>query len=62
VKKSKTKGDRKIAKGKQTRKFVPQAHNDLSYVEGHEDEFIGHLQKLTGWSREEIERIVRFTR
>ena len=54
-----SKGDPKIGKGKQTRKVVLQAYNDLNFVEGHEDEFICHLQKLTGWTREEIEKIVR---
>jgi hypothetical protein len=52
-------GGRKIVKGRQARKFTPPVVNDLSFVEGHEDEFIGHLQKLTGWSRDEIEKIVR---
>lgn len=59
MKKFENQGGRKIAKGRQTRQLVPQAVNDLNFIEGHEDEFIGHIQKLTGWSREEIEKIVR---
>ncbi len=59
MKKFEKQGGRKIVKGRQTRQLAPPVVNDLNLIEGHEDEFIGHIQKLTGWSREEIEKIVR---
>jgi uncharacterized protein YjbJ (UPF0337 family) len=52
----KLKGDWNITKGKLKQKYAKLTDNDLTYVEGKEDELIGRLQKATGERREELER------
>lgn len=44
-----------IAKAKLKQKYGQLTDNDLTYVEGREEELIGRLAKLTGNSPEEIE-------
>ncbi len=53
------KGDWNIAKGKLKQKFAQLTDNDLRYTEGQEVELVGRLQKLTGQTREEMERVIR---
>jgi uncharacterized protein YjbJ (UPF0337 family) len=50
------KGNWHIAKGKLKAKYAILTDNDLTYVEGREEELIGRIQKLTGAKRDEIER------
>jgi uncharacterized protein YjbJ (UPF0337 family) len=53
------KGNWNIAKGKLKQKFAQLTDNDLSYVEGKEDELIGRIQKRTGKEKQEVEQAVR---
>lgn len=53
------KGNWNIAKGKLKQKYAQLTDQDLTYVEGREEELIGRLQKRTGAQREEIERYFR---
>jgi uncharacterized protein YjbJ (UPF0337 family) len=41
-------------KGKFKQKYADVTDDDLTYVEGKEDELIGRLQEKTGKSREEV--------
>jgi uncharacterized protein YjbJ (UPF0337 family) len=52
------KGNWHIAKGKLKQKYANLTDNDLRYVEGKEEELIGRIQKLTGASRDQIERLL----
>ena len=52
------KGDWNITKGKLKQKYAKLTDNDLTYIEGKEDELIGRLQKATGERREELERFL----
>jgi uncharacterized protein YjbJ (UPF0337 family) len=54
-----TKGNWNIAKGKLKQKWAKLTDNDLTYVEGKEDELIGRIQKRTGERREAVEKAVR---
>lgn len=53
------KGDWKIAKGKLKQKWAKLTDDDLTYVEGQQDELIGRIQKRTGEERTIIEKAVR---
>ena len=53
------KGDWKIAKGKLKQKWAKLTDDDLTYVEGKQDELIGRIQKRTGEQRELVEKAVR---
>ena len=53
------KGDWKIAKGKLKQKWAKLTDDDLTYVEGKQDELIGRIQKRTGEQRTEVEKAVR---
>jgi len=50
------KGNWNIAKGKIKQKWAQLTDDDLTYVEGKEEELIGRIQKRTGQSREMVER------
>ena len=52
------KGNWNIIKGKLKPKFANLTDDDLRYVEGKEDELIGRIQKCTGRTREEVERVL----
>ena len=52
------KGNWNIAKGKLKQKWASLTDNDLTYVEGAEDELIGRIQKRTGENRDAIEKAV----
>jgi uncharacterized protein YjbJ (UPF0337 family) len=53
------KGNWNIAKGKLKQRFAKLTDNDLRYMEGQEDELVGRIQKATGETREEVERVIR---
>jgi len=53
------KGNWNVVKGKLKQKYANLTDNDLAYVEGQEDELIGRIQKRTGETREQIERVLR---
>ncbi len=53
------KGNWKIAKGTLKQKWAALTDDDLTYVEGKQDELIGRIQKRTGEQREVVERAVR---
>ncbi len=48
------KGNWNVVKGKLKQKYASLTENDLTYVEGKEDELLGRLQKKTGKVREEL--------
>ena len=50
------KGDWNIAKGKIKQRWAKLTDDDLTFVEGQEDELIGRIQKRTGETREAVER------
>ncbi len=52
------KGDWNIAKGKLKQKWANLTDNDLTYVEGKEEELLGRIQKRTGQTREQIEKAI----
>lgn len=51
------KGNWNITKGKLKQRYAGLTDDDLTYVEGKEDELLGRIQKRTGETRENIERI-----
>jgi len=53
------KGDWNVMKGKLKQKWANLTDNDLTYVEGKEDELVGRIQKRTGETREIVEKTVR---
>jgi uncharacterized protein YjbJ (UPF0337 family) len=53
------KGDWNIVKGKLKQKYASLTDNDLQYSRGQEDELLGRIQKRTGQTKEEVERIIR---
>ncbi|HTI71633.1 MAG TPA: CsbD family protein [Candidatus Limnocylindria bacterium] len=53
------KGDWNIIKGKLKQKWGTLTDNDLSYVEGKEDELYGRIQKRTGENIDTIKKAVR---
>lgn len=48
------KGSWNAMKGKLKQKYATLTNDDLTYVEGKEEELYGRLQKLLGKTREEI--------
>lgn len=52
------KGNWNVTKGKLKQKYAKLTDDDLKYVEGREDEFVGRVQKATGARIDEIERIL----
>jgi uncharacterized protein YjbJ (UPF0337 family) len=53
------KGNWNVIKGKLKQKYGDLTDDDLTYVEGKEDEFLGRIQKKLGKSREEIMREIK---
>ena len=53
------KGDWNITKGKLKQKWAKLTDNDLEYVEGKQEELIGRIQKLTGETREAVEKAIK---
>jgi uncharacterized protein YjbJ (UPF0337 family) len=52
------KGSWNEVKGKLKQKYAQLTDDDLTYVEGKDDELIGKLQKKLGKSAEEIRRMI----
>jgi uncharacterized protein YjbJ (UPF0337 family) len=52
-------GNWNIIKGKLKAEYANLTDNDLAYVEGKELELLGRLQKLTGRTQRDIEKIIR---
>jgi len=52
--KQKMSGNWHMIKGKLKEKYGQLTDDDLSYVEGKEEEILGKIQKRTGQAREEI--------
>ncbi len=48
------KGNWNTAKGKLKQKYANLTDDDLTYVEGKEDELLGRLQQKTGRTKEEL--------
>ncbi len=52
----KLKGNWNELKGKLKQQYAELTDDDLTYVEGKEDELLGKLQKKTGRARDELKR------
>lgn len=52
------KGNWNIIKGKLKQKWSDLTDDDLTYVEGKEEELVGRIQKKTGQSREAVEQAI----
>lgn len=50
------KGNWNVLKGKVKQKYADLTDDDLTYVEGKEEELLGRLQKRTGKAREDLVR------
>ncbi len=53
------KGDWNIVKGKLKQKWAKLTDNDLQYTEGQDEELFGRVQKVTGESREAVEKALK---
>jgi uncharacterized protein YjbJ (UPF0337 family) len=53
------KGDWNITKGKLKQKWAKLTDNDLQYVEGKQEELVGRIQKVTGETREAVEKAIK---
>lgn len=53
------KGDWNITKGKLKQKWAKLTDNDLTYIEGKQDELVGRIQKATGETREAVEKAIK---
>jgi uncharacterized protein YjbJ (UPF0337 family) len=53
------KGDWNVAKGKLKQKWASLTDDDLTFVEGKEDELLGRIQKRTGQTKEAIEKAMK---
>jgi uncharacterized protein YjbJ (UPF0337 family) len=53
------KGDWNITKGKLKQRWAKLTDSDLQYVEGKQEELIGRIQKLTGETREAVEKAIK---
>lgn len=56
---TKLKGNWNVAKGKLKQKYGSLTDQDLTYLEGREDEMLGRIQQKTGASRDELDRYLR---
>ncbi|GAB2663368.1 CsbD family protein [Flavihumibacter cheonanensis] len=52
--KEKIAGNWNIIKGKIKQQYGDMTDNDLTYVEGKEDELLGRIQKASGKTKEEV--------
>jgi uncharacterized protein YjbJ (UPF0337 family) len=50
------KGNWNVVKGKLKQKWGNLTDNDLTYVEGREEELIGRIQKRTGAAKDVVEK------
>jgi uncharacterized protein YjbJ (UPF0337 family) len=56
MEKMQLKGSWNEMKGKLKQKYAELTDDDLTYIEGKDDEFLGRLQQRLGKSKEEIKR------
>lgn len=54
----KLKGNWNLVKGKLKQEYGELADDDLTLVEGKEDEIIGRIQKKTGKTKEEVKKFI----
>ncbi|UII32080.1 CsbD family protein [Fulvivirga ulvae] len=52
----KVKGNWNVIKGKMKQKYGELTDDDLTYVEGKEEELLGRLQKKTGKTKDALKR------
>jgi uncharacterized protein YjbJ (UPF0337 family) len=52
------KGNWHQIKGKLKQKYAQLTDNDVVYVEGKEEELLGHLQRKLGVTRDELKRFI----
>ena len=55
---NKIKGNWNIIKGKLKQEYADLTDEDLTYVEGKEDELLGRIQRRTGKTQEELDRFI----
>lgn len=53
------KGDWNITKGKLKQKWAKLTDDDLQYAEGKQEELFGRIQKVTGATREAIQKAIK---
>ncbi len=54
----KLKGNWNLVKGKLKQEYGELTDDDLTLVEGQEDELIGRIQKKTGKTKEEVKKFI----
>jgi len=52
------KGNWNVLKGQLKQRFAQLTDNDLRYEEGKEEELLGRIQRRTGKTRDEVERVI----
>jgi uncharacterized protein YjbJ (UPF0337 family) len=52
------KGNWNLAKGKLKKAYADLTDDDLTYVQGKEDELTGRIQKRLGKTREDVEKLI----
>lgn len=52
------KGNWNVIQGKLKQQYAELTDNDLTYVEGKEDEITGRIQRRLGKTREDVEKIL----
>jgi uncharacterized protein YjbJ (UPF0337 family) len=52
------KGDWNITRGKLKQKWAKLTDDDLQYTVGKQEELVGRIQKLTGETREAVEKAI----
>ncbi len=55
---NKIKGNWNVIKGKLKQEYGDLTDDDLTYVEGKEDELLGRIQKKTGRTQEELQKFI----
>jgi uncharacterized protein YjbJ (UPF0337 family) len=55
---NKIKGNWNVIKGKLKQEYADLTDDDLTYVEGKEDELLGRIQKRTGKTQDELEKFI----
>lgn len=55
---NKIKGNWNVIKGKLKQEYADLTDDDLTYVEGKEDELLGRIQKRTGKTQEELKKFI----
>jgi uncharacterized protein YjbJ (UPF0337 family) len=53
------KGDWNITKGKLKQKWAKLTDDDLQYTAGKQEELVGRIQKITGETREMVEKTIK---